>query len=90
MASVSRLRPDYYGILGVERGASYREIEAAYWRLAREKREQLPLLNQAWEVLGNAMRRAAYNDEQDTPRAKAGPPGKPEPRASRLGMYFDW
>jgi curved DNA-binding protein CbpA len=88
MASVSRVRPDYYGILGVERGASYREIEAAYGRLAREKREQRPLLNEAWEVLGNATRRAAYNDEQDTPRAKPGSPRKPEPRASRLGTYF--
>ena len=56
--------PDYYGVLRVRRDATYREIEAAYGRLARERRDQLQLLNEAWEVLGNPQRRVAYNIEQ--------------------------
>ena len=56
--------PDYYGALGVRSDASFREIGMAYWRLAGEKRDQLPLLNQAYEVISNADRRFAYDAER--------------------------
>ena len=57
-------RLDYFDVLGLRRDATYREIEAAYWRLAHERRDQLPLLNEAWEVLGNPERRDVYKAEQ--------------------------
>ncbi len=50
-------------MLGLRHDASFREIEAAYWRRASEKRELIPRLNEAYEVLGNAERRHAYDVE---------------------------
>lgn len=58
---------DYYAILGVPESASYREIEQAYWGKAytADRGTELPLMNRAWEVLGNRTKR----DEYDTLRA---------------------
>lgn len=55
--------PDYYGLLGVPREATFREIEAAYWQEAtrEENRDKVALLNEAYEVLGHTNRRAAYD-----------------------------
>jgi curved DNA-binding protein CbpA len=61
--------PDYYAQLGVPSGASAREIGRAYWRLVPEKRDRLPLLNQAYEVLSNPDRRSVYDAERQEPQS---------------------
>jgi DnaJ-class molecular chaperone len=53
--------PDYYEQLGVPASASGREIEAAYWQRIRERRDLVPVLNEAIEVLTNEERRVAYD-----------------------------
>jgi curved DNA-binding protein CbpA len=54
---------DYYAILGVAETATYREVEQAYWGRAytADRGTELPLMNRAWEVLGNKGRRAEYD-----------------------------
>ncbi len=80
--------PDYYALLGVRADASFREIEAAYWRRASEQRELIPRLNEAYEVLSNAERRCSYDIE----REEAAPPeaersdGHETPRISASGL----
>lgn len=66
--------PDYYALLGVEPGAPFRELEAAYWTQANreENRASLALINEAYEVLGHTGRREAYD-------AQYVPPAEPEP-----------
>jgi len=63
---------DYYDILGVERGASEREIKQAFRRLARrwhpdvnpddeQAEEAFKEINEAYEVLGDSEKRAKYD-----------------------------
>lgn len=61
---------DYYKILGVAAGASAAEIKRAYRRLARlyhpdlnteARDEHIKRLNEAYEILSNARKRAAYD-----------------------------
>lgn len=59
-----RRLPDYYRALGVPEDATFQEIQAAYWERARRRRDELPLLNQAYEVLGDAARRQAYDAQR--------------------------
>ncbi|MGB2693780.1 MAG: hypothetical protein WBD55_01185 [Dehalococcoidia bacterium] len=56
---------DYYEILGVERGATFREISDAYWAKTRTDRDKLSYLNEAYEVLGNEDRRRDYDSRLD-------------------------
>lgn len=60
--------PDYYGMLGVPENASLQEVEAAYWRQARadDSGEGLPLLNEAYEILGSGGQRRAYDAQRRT------------------------
>lgn len=63
---------DYYSLLGVGRGASQKDIKAAYHRLARQyhpdvnpdnpaAEEHFKQINAAYEVLGDPHRRAVYD-----------------------------
>ena len=71
---MSSSRADYYAVLGVDRGASRREIRKAFrmlvWRLHPDRvgaphdtpgGPDIRLVNEAWAVLGNPERRAAYD-----------------------------
>ena len=64
------MTPDYYTILEVTPPASQAEIKRAYRRLARQYHpdlnqqaldQHIKQLNQAYKVLGNPTRRAAYD-----------------------------
>ncbi len=67
-------KPDYYEILQVSRNAEQEVIDAAYRRLARKYHpdankdpkatERMRLLNQAFEVLGNRVKRAQYDGRE--------------------------
>jgi curved DNA-binding protein len=62
---------DYYGTLGVARGAGADSIKAAYRKLARkyhpdvsrepDAAERMKEVNEAWAVLGDPAKRAAYD-----------------------------
>jgi hypothetical protein len=90
----SRRTQDYYQLFGVAPDASLREIEQAYWQAAKERRELLPLLNEAYEVLGHADRRQAY-DAQRVPVDAPAPvptgsrPLRPNPDRNKLRWYLD-
>ncbi|MFL6211601.1 MAG: J domain-containing protein [Pyrinomonadaceae bacterium] len=66
--SQAEREPDHYATLGVERDAPQREIERRYKRLAAEHHpdrggdeERMKSLNEAYRVLRDDTRRAAYN-----------------------------
>ncbi len=74
---------DYYGTLGVPRTATEAEIKKAYRKLAREHHpdvagpegeERFKEVAAAYEVLGNADKRAQYDRGVD-PRASSGASG---------------
>lgn len=63
---------DYYAILGLQRGASTREIKRAYKKLVRKWhpdlhpddlacRTQIQMINEAYEVLSDPEKRQAYD-----------------------------
>jgi len=79
--------PSHYAVLGVARTASPAEVRKAYLRLAREhhpdfhtnalastraaNEREMQRINEAWEVLGDPVRREAY-DDQRTWEARSG------------------
>jgi len=65
------MKPDYYTILGISPSASAAEIKRAYRRLARQHHpdvntqvldEGIKRLNEAYEVLRDPQKRAAYDE----------------------------
>jgi len=77
--------PDYYALLGVPVGASPAEIKRAYRRLVRQHHPdlnaqiedtQIRRLNEAYEILGNPQKRAAYD------RQRGRRPASREPKIS--------
>jgi curved DNA-binding protein CbpA len=73
---------DPYEVLGVPRGASVRQIRAAYVQRARRSHPDLVgsrgldlmrVLNEAWEILKDAGRRAAYDTATGGPPLPGGP-----------------
>lgn len=71
---------DYYGILGVPSTASLQEIKRAYRQLARlyhpdlnkqAPGDQIKRLNEAYEVLRNLQKRAAYDAQLTQLRQQA-------------------
>ena len=72
--------PDYYKLLGVAASASAQEIKRAYRRQARLRHpdlnaqardEQIKRVNEAYEILSNAQKRAAYDELRRQARKRA-------------------
>ena len=65
------LNKDYYGILGVNRGASQSELKKAYFQKAKEyhpavtkrdgAKEKFAEINEAYEVLGDEQKKRVYD-----------------------------
>jgi hypothetical protein len=90
---VSRAPTTHYDRLGVSPAASTAEIRAAYRELARRVHPDvaggdvgtaMAALNEAWSVLGDPARRAAYDATLAPPRPGPAPP-RPAPRPPRPG-----
>ncbi len=84
---------DPYEVLGVRRGATLRQIRMAYLERARRAHpdlvgsrglDDMTTLNEAWAILKDAGRRAAYDAAQSQPGASpAGPTGGGQDDSSR-------
>ncbi len=84
---------DYYGILGVEPGASPRDIERLYKRLAARHHpdrggdeEEMKSLNEAYRVLKDETTRKDYDAQRQVPREATVPPVT-IPTAQDVGMF---
>ncbi len=85
---MGRVEHDYYAVLGVLPDATPKEITTAYRKLAMqfhpdvnpsdEAKERMPLLNEAYAVLGNAEKRKQYDAREPEMRLA------PIPNRSRL------
>lgn len=70
---MSKTTVDPYAVLGIPRGADQRQVRRAYRRLAKRYHPDLhpditttvgmQRVNEAWEILSNPARRAAYDAE---------------------------
>ena len=81
--------PDYYSILGVPENATFQAIESTYWKLAfTANRDELDLLNKAYEVLGSDGQRRAYDEHRKlTGESGTNPSGdfpKPKTESTRV------
>ena len=88
---------DYYKLLGVSPSASAGEIKRAYRRLARmyhpdvntaTRDEQIKRLNEAYETLSNASKRAAYDTLLQEARLRAQRQRQQEERAREPEMTW--
>ena len=75
-------KKDYYDVLGVERGADEKAIKRAYKKLAMQyhpdrtkgdkaKEEKFKEIQEAYEILGDKEKRAAYDQYGHAPLNKA-------------------
>jgi len=87
-------KPDHYATLGVHADATQREIERRYKRLATEHHpdrggdeERMKSLNAAYRVLGDDVRRAAYDATREQPATvrEFVPASSPSATADALG-----
>jgi curved DNA-binding protein CbpA len=76
--------PTHYEVLGVARSASTEQVRAAYRAAARDHHPdaggdpaRMRAVNAAWTVLGDPVRRAAYDRQLAGRRAAPAPPGAP-------------
>ena len=80
-----------YAQLGLELGATMREIETAYWRFARELKGQAAMApyNEAYEALVNSVRPRANGGGQapTAPQEAAKPPAT---LVARPPSKFGW
>lgn len=83
---------DYYAMLGVTPQATLQEIKRAYRRLARlhhpdlnkEARDDLiKRLNQAYEILRDPQKRAAYDAQFAQRERRSSRPSRQQPRPKR-------
>jgi len=96
---------DLYTVLGVDRSADPQAIRTAYRALARRchpdsggDQQAMILLNEAWHILGDPTRRAAYDAARRIPSLSANPsPTARQPAAHRhgssvldFGRYEGW
>ncbi len=87
----SRRSVDYYDLLVVPVDATFRDIERAYWQATKDRRELLPQLNEAYEVLGDANRRLQYDEQRvatATPTLTRSTPPVPKPDRNKLRWYL--
>lgn len=88
---------DYYAILGVPRNATLEQIKEAYRRLAKEyhpdkkpspeAEEMFKLINEAYQVLSDPVKRAEYDALYDVLMSRASAPTKPEAHGSHVAGY---
>lgn len=86
---------DYYDVLGVKPRCHHRVIEEAYWVRARDLQsiptrdsvQALALLNEAYEVLGTAHKRVAYDRQRRAAEAEQASADRRGLIASLFGIF---